>query len=107
MPTQSEIRAGVTRKIIEALEADRLPWRRPWRATANGCQPGPAQQHRLPEALSGSEPLLIELHALNLGLTSRWWGTFNQWHDIGCRVQKALPTSSPDTGDVRSFSGSR
>ena len=33
-------------------------------------------------------PLLIEIHALNLGLTSRFWGTFNQWHDLGCRVRK-------------------
>jgi hypothetical protein len=30
--------------------------------------------------------LLLELHALRLGLLSRWWGTFNQWHDLGCRV---------------------
>jgi antirestriction protein ArdC len=31
---------------------------------------------------------LLELHALRLGLLSRWWGTFAQWHALGCRISK-------------------
>ena len=25
---------------------------------------------------------------MRLGLLSRWWGTFNQWHQIGCTIRK-------------------
>ena len=31
---------------------------------------------------------MLELHALRLGLLSRWWGTFNQWHDLGCTIRR-------------------
>ena len=35
--------------------------------------------------------MLLEIHALRLGLLSRWWGTFNQWHDLGCRIRRRPP----------------
>ena len=56
MPSQTEIRDEVTAQIVQALEAEPPPWRRPWRATAGGSQPGRHSQHRLPEALPGREP---------------------------------------------------
>jgi hypothetical protein len=35
-------------------------------------------------------PLLLELHALRLGLLSIWWGEggFERWHDLDCRVRR-------------------
>jgi hypothetical protein len=34
MPTQTAIRDEVTARIVDALEADLLPWRQPWRSAA-------------------------------------------------------------------------
>jgi antirestriction protein ArdC len=81
----------VTARIVQALEADLLPWRRPWRAAGGGSQPGRHSNVASRKAYQGVNPLLLELHALRLGLLSRWWGTFNQWHDLGCRVRKRPP----------------
>ena len=88
MPCQTKIRDDVTRKIVEALESNLLPWRRPWRATAGGSQPGRHSNVASRKPYQGVNPLLIELHAMRLGLVSRWWGTFNQWHALGCRIRK-------------------
>ena len=88
MPSQTEIRQQVTQQIITALEQNLLPWRRPWRATAGGSQPGRHSNIASRKPYQGVNPLLLELHALRLGLLSRWWATFNQWHSIGCTVRK-------------------
>ena len=50
MPSQTEIRDEVTAQIIQALEADLLPWRRPWRTTVAAASPvgtaiSPAESH--------------------------------------------------------------
>ncbi len=86
MPSQTEIRGEMTRKIIKALESNLLPWRRPWRAVASGSQPGRHSNIASKHPYQGINPMLLEIHALHLGLVSRWWATFNQWHDLGCRV---------------------
>ena len=88
MPSQTQIRDEVTAKIITALESNLLPWRRPWRS---GSQPGRHSNAVSRRPYQGVNPLLLELHALNLGLVSRWWGTFAQWHGLGCRVKRRPP----------------
>ena len=88
MPSQAEIRDEVTARIIQALEADLLPWRRPWRATVGASQPGRHSNVASKKPYSGINPALLELHVLQHGFQSRWWGTFAQWHDLGCRIQK-------------------
>ena len=87
MPSQTQIRDEVTAKIVAALESDLLPWRRPWRSPS-GSQPARHSNIASRKAYQGVNPLLLELHALRLGLTSRWWATFNQWHDLGCTIRK-------------------
>jgi antirestriction protein ArdC len=87
MPTQTEIRDEVTARIIQALESDLLPWRRPWRAIG-GSQPGRHANVASRKPYNGINPLLLEIHVLRHGFSSRWWGTFHQWHDLGCRIQK-------------------
>jgi len=88
MPSQSQIRDEVTARIIDALEAEVLPWRRPWRTTLGGSQPGRHSNIASRKAYQGVNPILLELHAMRLGLLSRNWGTFAQWHNLGCRVCK-------------------
>ncbi len=88
MSSQSQIRDEVTARIIAALEQNLLPWRRPWRTISDGSQPGRHSNFASRKAYQGVNPILLELHALRLGLLSRWWGTFNQWHQIGCTIKR-------------------
>jgi antirestriction protein ArdC len=88
---QNQIREQVTQQIIVALEQSLLPWRRPWRTAAGGSQPDRHSNVASKRPYQGVNPLLLELHAMRLGLLSRWWGTFNQWHALGLRVRKRPP----------------
>jgi len=88
MPSQTEIRQQVTQQIITALEQNLLPWRRPWRTTVGGTQPGRHTNVASRRAYQGVNPLLLELHAMQHGLTSRWWGTFPMWKSLGCNIKK-------------------
>ena len=88
MPTtQTGIRDEVTRRIVEALEADLLPWRRPWRSSTVG-QPARHSNISTRKPYQGVNQLLLELHAAQHRFLSRWWATFNQWHSLGCRIRK-------------------
>jgi antirestriction protein ArdC len=92
MPSQTEIRQQVTQQIITALEQNLLPWRRPWRPTmASASQPGRHSNLASRKAYQGVNPLLLELHAMQHGLTSRWWGTFPMWKSLGCSIKKRPP----------------
>ena len=92
MPTQTEIRQQVTQQIITALEQNLLPWRRPWRAAMpSASQPGRHSNVASRRAYQGVNPLLLELHAMQHGLTSRWWGTFPMWKSLGCDIKKRPP----------------
>ena len=85
MPSNSDLRQQTTASIIDAIEnKNLLPWRRPW---ASGKDSG---RHRnvLGRAYSGINPLLLEIHADKHGLTSRTWGTYNQWASLGLQVKK-------------------
>ena len=89
MPTsQSAIRDDVTTRIIQALESNLLPWRRPWRTTVGGSQPGRHSNVASRKPYSGVNPLLLELHAMRHGLVSKWWGTFPMWKSLGCNIRK-------------------
>jgi antirestriction protein ArdC len=92
MPTQTEIRQQVTQQIVAALEQNLLPWRRPWRATmASASQPGRHSNVASRRAYQGVNPLLLEIHAMQHGLTSRWWGSFPMWKGLGCNIKKRPP----------------
>jgi hypothetical protein len=71
MPTQTAIRDEVTARIITALEQNLLPWRRPWRTTVGGSQPGRHSNVASKRPYQGVNPLLLELHALRLGLAEQ------------------------------------
>jgi antirestriction protein ArdC len=88
MPTQAEIREQVTRRIVDALKADTAPWRRPWSPLENTGSPANVVSRR---RYSGVNTLLLELVAQERGYSSRWWGTFRQWQQLGLRV-KARPS---------------
>jgi antirestriction protein ArdC len=86
MPTNASIRQQITRQIVEAIEQNKtLPWRRPWTRSPNT---GRASNVASRKPYSGINPLLLELHRMEQGFSSRWWGTYRQWEQLGCRVMK-------------------
>src|SRR5208283_2462809 len=86
MPSQSQIRDEVTARIIRAFEADLLPWRRPW--SGGSAQPGRHSNVATKRPYQGVNHILLELHAQQHGLFSRWWGTFPMWKSLGCNIRK-------------------
>ena len=81
----SEFHRCVTDRIITALEAGTVPWRRPRR---NDPESGPPMNVASGDRYNGINILLLNLAAFDRGYTSRWWGTFNQWKDLGAHVIK-------------------
>lgn len=90
MPNQNEIRQAITNQIIAALESGSVPpLRRPWRLGKNAGAPANVVSKR---SYRGLNPILLALHAEKHQLTSKWYGTFNQWKALGGRVMRR-----PDT----------
>lgn len=85
MSRQSELRSQITSQIVAALESGTTPWRNPWRCSPNAGRPANCLSRR---CYSGINPLLLELHALRFGFSSRWWGTYQQWERWGCNVKR-------------------
>ena len=85
MPTQSELRQQITDRLAAALENNVVPWRRPWSLSPNAGRPANLVSKR---PYSGINPLLLQLHALRHGFTSKWWGTFDQVHELGGVVRR-------------------
>jgi putative DNA primase/helicase len=69
-----EVYEAVTRRMIKALEAGTVPWRKPW-SPATGGRPR-SMSTRQP--YKGINTLLLAVEVLDKGYTSPWWGTYNQ-----------------------------
>jgi len=84
MTSQQQLRQSITEQIVAALESgDTPPWRRPWRVGPNAGFPANVVSRR---AYRGINPILLELAASRHNLTSKSWGTFNQWRSLGGKV---------------------
>lgn len=82
MASQTDLRRQITDQIIQALEKNILPWRRPWRTSGRHRN---ALTHR---PYSGVNPLLLELHAMQHRLGFREWATYRQWEELGAQVKR-------------------
>jgi antirestriction protein ArdC len=85
MTSQDEIRRRVTQEIVAALKAGSRPWSKPWCDLENSGLPTNAVSER---PYSGVNVLLLHLVGQARGYTSKFWGTFNQWHSLGMQVKK-------------------
>ena len=86
MPSQAQLRESITRQLIEALESGGLPpWRKPW---SNDPAAGPACNVVSRKKYRGINPLLLACASMRHHLQSKFWGTFNQWRDMGGRVMR-------------------
>ena len=89
MPSQTELRTQITARIVDALTTGGLPpWRQPWRADRNCGMPTNVVSKK---NYTGINPLLLAIANHTHKFQSRWWGTFNQWRDLGGKV-KARPS---------------
>jgi len=85
VPTNASIRKQITEQLVQAIEGGILPWRRPWRQSPNS---GRAANVISKKPYQGINPLLLECHRLEHDLGSKWYGTFQQWTDLGCQVMR-------------------
>jgi antirestriction protein ArdC len=84
MSSQKTIREEITERIVAALEKDLLPWRRMWAPNNAGRHTNVISK----KPYSGVNPMLLEMHALEFGFQSKWWATYNQWHQLGCFIKR-------------------
>jgi len=84
MPTQAEIRQQITDRIVETLQAGTALWRRPWSNLENAGSPANIVSKR---SYTGVNALILPLVASERGWSSRWWGTFRQWQELGFRIK--------------------
>lgn len=86
MQTQTDIRSSITQRIIEALKAGKIPWRKPWSEI-----PDPV---RLPtnysskRSYSGINVPLLWLTQHEKGYPVSYWGSYQQWASVGGQVRK-------------------
>lgn len=84
MASQQQLRASITEQIVAALESGSIPpWRRPWKVGPNAGFPANVVSKK---PYRGINPILLELAAARHDLASKWWGTFNQWKQLGGKV---------------------
>ena len=84
MSSQQQVREQITSQIIVALESGSVPpWRRPWKLGPNAGFPANVVSRK---PYRGINPILLEMAAARHNLTSKWWGTFNQWQTLGGKV---------------------
>lgn len=80
-----EIRLNVTERLIQAIQNGQRPWRRPWNLDPNVGFPANVKSKR---SYNGINVLLLGLASLDSKFDSRWWGTYNNWRELGTTVKK-------------------
>ncbi|MDY0169912.1 MAG: zincin-like metallopeptidase domain-containing protein [Thermoguttaceae bacterium] len=85
MSSNAAIRRQLTDQIVKAIEQGVKPWRRPWRKSPNAGRPINLVSR---ERYKGINPLLLELHRMEHGLSSKWYGTYQQWERLHCQVMR-------------------
>ena len=85
MSSNAAIRRQLTDQIVKAIEQGVKPWRRPWRKSPNAGRPINLVSR---ERYKGINPLLLELHRMEHGLSSKWYGTYQQWERLHCQVRR-------------------
>jgi len=79
MPSQTEIQESITNRIIDGLKNGLIPWK-------NDPNCGPATNVVSKRTYNGINPILLDLASHVHGFTSRYWGTFDQWKNLGGQV---------------------
>jgi antirestriction protein ArdC len=86
MRTQTDIRADLTTRIVDALNRGTIPWRKPWNATPDPVRTPTNFVTRRP--YSGFNVLSLQLAAQVNAYPAGLWASFNQWKSVGACVRK-------------------
>lgn len=86
MQTQNEIREQITNKLIDAIKAGTIPWRRPWSSDSNA--PGLHTSMSTGSPYRGINQLILMASTARQNFKSKWWGTFNQVKQNGASVSR-------------------
>jgi antirestriction protein ArdC len=78
------IHQTVTDRMIAALQAGTVPWRKPWQAAA-----GQPRSMSTGQPYRGINPFLLGLAAAEEGYRSPYWGTYRQISELGGQVRRA------------------
>ena len=93
MANQQQLREKISAQIVTALESGNVPpWRRPWRVGPNAGFPANVVSRK---PYRGINPILLDLSSARHNLSSKWWGTFNQWKGLGGKVMRR-PADVPE-----------
>jgi antirestriction protein ArdC len=74
----------ITDKIVAALEAGTVPWRKPWKSVGGF---GPTSLSTGNE-YRGINHLMLSMESMARGYSSLYWGTYKQIESLGGQVQK-------------------
>ena len=89
----NKVHTIITEKIIAALEAGGVPWRKPWAGGAASPQNLVSKRH-----YSGINVLLLSLTAAEKGFTSPYWVTKNQIEAAGGAFKPGQEPYDRETG---------
>lgn len=81
MSEKADVNQIITERVVQMLEAGRVPWRKPW-------QPGAAHRSILGHAYRGVNVFLLAMEAQAGGYSSPFWITFRQAKERGGSVRK-------------------
>ena len=91
MPSQQELRAELTNRILTALDEGVVPWRRPWGLDPNCGRPTNAVTGK---PYNGINILLLMLHSHQYRADGKLFATYKQWQSLGGQVM-ARPSGVP------------
>jgi antirestriction protein ArdC len=80
--TNAEINQMITDRMVAALEAGTVPWRKPW-TTKGG---GPPRSMASGKVYRGINIWTLALTAMDQGYNSQWWGTYRHIITMGGQV---------------------
>ncbi len=86
MQTQTEIRSSITNRIVEALKAGVVPWRKPWSEVPDPVRLPTNFQSK--KAYGGINICSLFLTQHEKGYPISYWASFKQWRDAGAFVRK-------------------
>lgn len=81
--SSSKVHTDITERMIAALEAGTVPWRKPWGAAA-----GAPRSMATGERYKGVNVLLLGMTALERSYDSPYWATIPQLNKLGATVLK-------------------
>jgi antirestriction protein ArdC len=108
--SQDEIRKELTKKIVEALDKNTIPWRQPWSNATNQGMPCNFYSGR---RYTGINPVVLYWHTLFGNYSSKNWGTGNSWmKNLGGIIRKGekaayvvlwqtIPEKDKKTGEIK------